>query len=167
MRAEVRTLVACVLAALVLAACGEPEVDLDVPDRAEGQRLLDVADVMDDSVEEALAQAAAATDLDIVALAFEDERASLGQADRGGSTLLAAWDADVVVVVVGFPGDLTADDPEARARYFGVYGDRFDVPRSVREQINDEVVAPLAADNDWTGAFTAAAETLAVELEDR
>ncbi|MBA2316524.1 MAG: hypothetical protein H0V93_01895 [Euzebyales bacterium] len=157
-----------IVAALGLIACGEPAVDVDIPDRAAGQHLLDAAGILDTAaVEGALADASQASGLDVVGLAFTDGAANLGQADRGGRALLDAWDADVVVVAVAAPGDFTSVGADRR-RFFGVFsGDRFDVPRSVRERIVGDVASVPAGANDWTSAFTGAAEALATSLAAR
>jgi hypothetical protein len=157
-----RLLPLLLLLALALAACGEPEVDLDVPPRGADQHLLDVPGVVGAGVEERLREVSEATGLDVVGLAFEDERTSLGQADRGGRLLLREWDADVVLVAVARPGDFTSDEAD-RSRFFGVYAtDRFDVSRGLRERIIFERVQLLAAENEWGAAFLAALD----ELED-
>jgi uncharacterized membrane protein YgcG len=148
------------VAVLALAACGEPEVDLTVPTRGADQHVLDEVGVLDAALEERLAAVSRESGYDVVALAFEDERASLGQADRGGRALLRGWDADVVLVVVGMPGDLTSE-AEQRARYFGVFAtDRFAVTRGLRERIIDDAVAGPAADNRWAEAYHAAVDEL-------
>jgi len=150
----------------LIAACGEPAVDLAVPERAEGQRLFDEVGALDEgTVSGALDDAAAVSGLDVVGLVFEDDDVSAGQADRGGRELLDAWGGDVVLVAVAAPGDFTSDD-EDRERFFGVYGsDRFEIPRSLREDIIDNYMTPLAAENAWTEGFQAAAEALADQVE--
>lgn len=146
-----------VLLVLALAAC-EPAVALEVPSRSADQRLLDVPGATDaTAVSAALDAAAEASGLDVVGLVFEDDRASLGQADRGGRQLLRAWDADVVLVAVARPGDFGSQAAE-RARYFGVYAeDRFEVPRGLREEAIFSHAQLPAASNDWTTAFVDAA----------
>lgn len=160
-----RRLLAFLLTALVLlAACGEPAVDLDVPTRGPDQHLLDEVGLLDAAVEQRLREVSAASGLDVVALVFEDERTNMGQADRGGRALLDAWDADVVLVAVAGPGDFTSEDAERR-RYFGVYAnDRFAVSRDVRERIIFDRVQLLAAENAWIPAFLAAVDQLEEEL---
>jgi hypothetical protein len=148
----------------VAAGCAEPGVALEVPDRAPGQRVLDPAGILDDAVAARLDTAADKAEVDVVALAFTDEAASLGQADRGGRRLLEAWDADVVLVAVARPGDFASRDDDRR-RFFGVFSaDRFAVPRGLREDILEEVVPSLAARNRWPAAFIAAADALATGL---
>jgi hypothetical protein len=164
-RPALRWVAAALAAAALAGGCGNPEVALAVPERQDGQVMLDEAGVLDAAVADRLAAVAADTGVDVVALAFEDPQASLGQADRGGRLLLDAWGADVVVVAVARPGDFASSDEQARRRYFGVFAtDRFAVPRGLRERIVEEAVPPLAARNDWPGAFTAAADILADEL---
>jgi uncharacterized membrane protein YgcG len=154
------------LALLVLvAACGEPDVDLDPPDRPDGAHALDEAGVLDETVEERLRAMEAGTGFDVVALAYEDDRATLGQADRAGQLLLEAWDADIILVAVAFPGDFANPDPDDRQRFFGVTAtDRFTVTRDLRERIVEEAVPGPAGENDWTGAFHAAIDELEADL---
>ena len=159
---------ACLLAAaLLLGGCGEPDVDLEPAERTAGEHLLDEVGVVDDAVDARLADLSAETGFDVIALAYEDERASLGQADRAGRELLEAWDADIVLVAVAFPGHFEEPDPDARQRFFGVTAtDRFAVGRDLRERIVEDAVPGPAADNDWTGAFMAAIAVLDEELTD-
>ena len=153
-----------ILLVLALAACGDPDVALEVPTRAPDQHVLDEVGVLDAAVEEALREVSERSGLDVVAVAFEDEQASRGQADRGGNLVLDAWDADVALVVVGAPGDLTSTE-EDRRRHFGVTaGDRFVVTRDLRERIVTERVPGPAADNEWPRAFQDAIDELAAEL---
>ena len=148
-----------------LAACGEPEVALEPPPRGADEHVHDEVGVIDASVGARLDALGADTGLDVVALAYEDDRASLGQADRAGTRLLDAWDADIVLVAVAFPGDFTNPDPDARQRYFGVTAtDRFTVTRDLRERIVEDAVPGPAADNDWTAAFHAAVDELDADL---
>lgn len=152
--------------ALLAGACGEPDVDLDPPERA-GAHVHDEVGVLDGSVDKRLAALDEETGFDVVALAYEDERASLGQADRAGTVMLESWGADVVLVAVAFPGNFENPDPEARRRYFGVTAtDRFTVSRRLRERIVEEAVPEPAAANDWTGAFHAAIDELEADLGD-
>lgn len=156
-----------VLLLVLLAACGEPAVDLEVPRRAPDQHLLDAAGILDSSVEQRLRELSEAAGLDVVGLAFEDEQTTLGQADRGGRLLLREWDADVVLVAVAAPGDFASADAD-RTRFFGVYStDRFDVSRDLRERIIFERVQLLAAENEWVAAFHAAIDELAAEAGDQ
>ena len=135
---------------------------LDVPAREDDERVLDLAGILD--VDVVAAELAALDGADVVALTVEDQDASLGQADRLGRRLLQEWEADVALVVVGRPGDLRSTDAD-RERFFGVVPvDPRGVSGGMRERIAEEVVPPLAADNDWTAVFTAAAAELRAEL---
>jgi hypothetical protein len=158
-----RTVVATLLA-LTLVACGEPAVPLEVPERGLDQQVLDLAEILDD---EELARPVRELMLlgwDPVLVTFAAEDASLGMADRAGRKVLEAWGADLVLVAVGEPGDFTSEDP-ARQRFFGLFArDVRDVPRSVRERIVEQLVPPVAAENDWAQAFALALETLSEEL---
>lgn len=159
-----RLLALLATAAVIVVGCGDPAVDLDPPDRGGGY-VLDAAGVLDRTVGERLEGLSQRSGLDVVALAFTDERASLGQADRGGRMLLRQWGADVVLVAVARPGDFDSDDLDARRRFFGVYAeDRFTVTRSLREAIVEEAVPAPASENDWRGAFHAAIDVLDAEL---
>jgi hypothetical protein len=152
------------VALLLVAGCGDPPVALEVPRRGPDQHVLDEAGILDASIEERLAEVSQETGLDVVALAFTDERASMGQADRGGRLLLDEWDADVVLVTVGRPGDLTSTE-EDRSRFFGVYSnDRFTITRELRERIIFDAVQLHAAENEWATAYHAAIDHLAVAL---
>lgn len=150
------------LALLAVGASCEPAVDLEIPAREEGQRVLDRAGILDD---DALAPLLAdvAPDTDVVALTYETEQASRGEAARAGQQLVEAWDADVVLVAVARPGDFasTAEDPTregSRQRFFGIEpADAFAVPGALREEIVEGVVPSIAATNDWQAVFTAAA----------
>ena len=156
-----------VLAALAL-QLREPEVAFDPPER-DGARVHDPDDVVDvAAVTERLEELEATADVDVVAVLWEDEQASQGQAFRGGQELLEAWDADAALSAVAIPGGFA--DAQAGRRYFGVEGDRFVIERDLRERIVDDVVPEPAADDDWTGAFLAAIDALADDLaqgEDR
>lgn len=164
MRSRVRVGVLILALAMALAACGDPEVSLEVPTRGPDQHVLDTVGVLDAAVEERLREVSEGSGLDVIAVAFEDEQASRGQADRGGKLVLDEWDADVALVVVAAPGDLTSTD-EGRRRHFGVTaGDRFVVTRGLRERIVTERVPEPAADNEWTLAFHAAIDELEAEL---
>jgi hypothetical protein len=164
MRDVLRRLAPGLVLVLLLVGCGEPPVALEVPERSAGAHLLDTAGLLGATTEDRLREVSASTGLDVVGLTFEDERATLGQADRGGKRLLSEWDADVVLVAVGRPGDFVSEDAE-RSRYFGVFaGDRFTVSRDVRERIIYERVQLLAAENAWAPAFAAAIDELEAEL---
>jgi hypothetical protein len=148
----------------LLAGCGEPPVDLDVPRRGPDQHVVDEAGILDASVEERLAELSETSGYDVVAVAFTDERSSLGQADRGGRMVLREWGADIVLVAVARPDDFTSVEPE-RNRFFGVFAaDRFDVSRDLRERIIFDAVQLLAAENEWVQAFHAAIAELEAEL---
>lgn len=158
------TVLAALLVVLLLGGCGEPDVELELPSRSGGAQVADLVGVLDESVADRLEALREETGYDVVAVAFESDRASLGEASRGGARALEEWDADIVLTAVGFPGHFTEDDPEARRRYFGIEADRFTVSRGLREEIVEAAVPPRAADNDWTGAFLAAIEALAEAL---
>jgi uncharacterized membrane protein YgcG len=149
----------------LLAGCGEPSVELAPPARPPGAHVYDEAGVVAGSVDDRLAVLGEDTGFDVVALAYEDDRATMGQADRAGRLLLDTWNADIVLVAVAFPGDFENPDPEARQRFFGVTAtDRFTVTRGLRERIVEEAVPAPAADNNWTGAFHAAIDELEADL---
>lgn len=149
------------LAAAGLMACGEPAVDLTLPDRPAGEHVLDEAGILDKGqLHDRLSQLEA-SGLDIVVLTFETGQASCGEAFRAGSLFVQRWDADIAVVAVAKPGDFSSTD-DSRVRCLGVQpADTRSVPADVREQIAEELVPPYAADNDWTAAFTVAIDTLA------
>lgn len=150
------------LVAVALMACGEPEPDLTLPERAPGQQILDQAGVLDKGqLHDRLSQIHQQEDYDIVALTFETEQANCGEAFRAGSLFVARWDADVAIVAVAEPGDFTSED-ETRVRCLGVQprGAPGAPEGSALERIAEEIVPPYAAENDWTGAFTAAVDEL-------
>jgi hypothetical protein len=155
------TVVGAAVLALLLTACGEPAVDLVVPPRTGGQHVADLAGILDDGELATELDALRAAGVDVVALTFETPQASCGEAHRAGGALLDAWDADVAIVAVAAPGDFTSTgDPRTRCvgirpRQTGI------VPGGVREEIAEQVVPPLAADNDWDGAFRAAVDRIA------
>lgn len=146
--------------ALVLAACGEPPVDVEIPQRDGDAHVLDNAGVLDEQALDERLRAAAADGTDIVALTYETEQASCGEAFRAAREFVRAWEADIALVAVAEPGDFTSDDP-ARERCLGVQPlqDRA-VPADLREQIAEELVPPKAADNDWDSAFAVAVDAL-------
>lgn len=161
--------IAAVLAlALMLAACGEPPVPLEVPERGFSQAVLDVAGIVDED-ERAFQQALGAVrrlGWDPVVIAFEAEGASMGMADRAGRKVLDAWGADLALVAVAEPGHFDRSAAQ-RKRYFGLFArDVREVPRGVRERIVEEVVPPIAGRNAWTAAYTAALRALADGLGD-
>lgn len=154
--------VVVVLLAVVAAACGEQEPDIDVPAREQGQVVLDLADVLDDEVDRALR---AFEDTDVVAITYETPQANAGEAFRAGQRVLEEWDADVVLVAVAEPGDFTSETDDRR-RFFGATpADVRAVSADLREELADVVVPVHTVDNEWSTAFVAAAERLAEELE--
>lgn len=156
-----RELAAAVALCALLAACGEPPIGIDIPDRADGQQVLDTAGILDgDEMEEALDTVRSNRDLDIVALAYETEAANCGEAFRAGGALLEAWDADIAVVAVARLGDFRSTG-EDRRRCLGIRPrNEFAVPGSVREEIVEVRVPPLARENDWQAAFGVAVDGL-------
>jgi len=151
-----------VLALVVsLAACGEPAVDLSLPAREEGAQVADLAGVLDAGQVQSRLEEVADAGTDIVALTYETEQASCGEAFRAGAQFVTAWDADIAVVAVARPGDFDATGDD-RVRCLGVQPrDQRSVGGDLRERIAEELVPPLAAENDWTGAFTTAIDALA------
>lgn len=157
--------VVAVLCAALLVACGEPDVDLDVPQRQEGQVLLDEAGILEGTDVDARLRDLAEEGLDVVAVTYETPQASLGETRRAGQLVLEEWDADIALVAVARPGDFTATDPDDRERFFGLESaDHFAVPRGLRERIAEEQAPPLAAANDWEGVFSMAVDELEAEL---
>lgn len=162
-----RRLAAAVAALALLTACGgEPAVHLDVPDREQGRRVLDLAGVLDDAVADSALRRLEAAGHDVVLVTWESEDAGMGTADRLGRKVLDAWEADIALVAVAAPGDF--DSREAgRERYFGLFAREVRaVPAGLRERIAEELVPPIAARNDWTLAFDTAARALADGLGD-
>lgn len=158
--------VALVLVALLAAAgCGEPAVDLTVPDRDPGQHVLDRAGVLDGSdITERLA-ALAEAGLDVVAVTYETPRAGLGESRRAGQLVLDRWGADIALVAVAAEGDFTSTDAQTRRRYFGLEpADAFAVPRGLRERIAEERAPALAEANDWPAVFAMAIDEIDDEL---
>ncbi len=165
-----RALAVLSLAATLLAACGEPPVELEIPAREDGQRVLDPARILDEDVAAAAQRVTDATGLDTVALAFTSEEAGRGEATRGARALVAAWDVDLVLVAVARPDDfsstVTARGPDQRQRFLGLEpADTYEVPGGLREEVIGEVT-PLAEENRWPEAFVAALDRLASELPD-
>lgn len=162
---EHRVVAVVVAALLVLAACGEPAVDLSVPARDPGQHVLDAAGILEGT---AVAERLAALEdagLDVVAVTYETPRAGLGEGRRAGQLLIEEWGADIALVAVADPGDFTSTDVEARRRFFGLEpSDTVVVPRSLRERIAEERAPPLAEANDWPGVFTMAIDEIEQEL---
>ena len=153
-----KTLLALALTGLV--ACGEPAVDLTLPERPPGEHVLDEAGILDKGqLHDRLSQLEQ-SGMDVVALTFETEQASCGEAFRAGSLFVQRWDADVALVAVAKPGDFTATE-DSRVRCLGVQPrDTRAVPGDLRERIAEELVPPFAAENDWTGAFIVAIDAL-------
>lgn len=140
----------------------EPSVGVELPAR-DGQHLHDAAGVVDaDAVEQRLAALERSEGVDAVAVVWEDEQASLGQAARGATQILDAWQADVALSAVAHPGAFT--DQQAGRRFFGVEGDRFEVGSGLRERIVEDVVPAPAGENDWTAALLAAIDEIEAEL---
>ncbi len=149
-----------VVAAAALIACGEPPIDVTIPAREDGAQIADLAGVLDrEALQPRLAPAGEA-DLDIVALTYETQQASCGEAYRAATEFVDAWDADVAIVAVARPGDFSST-AENRQRCVGIQPrDPRGVSADLRERIAEEIVPPIAADNDWTGVFSAAAEAV-------
>jgi hypothetical protein len=166
---SVRLAIGIVAAGVLVAAAltlREPDVAFTAPERGPGEHVHDPAGVLDaDAVARRLADLEEAAGVDVVAVAWEDERASLGQAARGAERLMAAWEADAALSAVAHPGAFS--DQEVGRRFFGVEADRFEVGSDLRERIVEEAVPGPAAENDWTAAFLAAAAELEAELEQR
>jgi hypothetical protein len=153
-----------VLLLLVLLAGCEPAPDFSPPAREEGQVALDEAGILDEGVAERLREMAA-DGRDVVALTYETEEASRGEASRAGRLLIEEWGADIVLVAVARPGDFTSAEDE-RERFFGMEAaDTYDIPRDLREQIVEGRVPPVAGENDWPGAFRLALDELDSGLE--
>jgi hypothetical protein len=164
MRRRLAATVAAV--ALALVACGEPPVPLDIPERGAGQSVLDLAGVLDDDDPDLTRALAALRRLgwDPVLIAFEAQGANMGLADRAGRKVLETWKADIALVAVAEPEHFTRWDGD-RERFFGLFAREVrEVPRDIRERIVEQLVPPMAADNDWTGAFALALRELARAL---
>lgn len=161
-----RAAVGLSVAVVLVAGCGEPAVDLEVPSRDGFGDVLDTSDLLDDGVDARLREFEAATGLDAVALTYETEQASRGEASRAGQLLVERWGADLALVAVARPGDFTStvvdrEDPRDRKRFFGVEpADQFAVPGNLRERVVEELVPPIAADNRWDEVFATAVEEL-------
>jgi len=164
MRREWGLGMAALLAGLVAAACGEPAVDVQIPQREGQTHVLDAAGILTGGdLEERLA-AVAAQGLDVVVVAYETSQANCGEAFRAGGEIVTAWDADIAVVAVARPGDFASTRTD-RERCLGIRPrDEFAVPRGLREEIVEELVPPLAAENRWDEAFAAAVDRLAEDL---
>lgn len=153
---------ALVLALALTAACaGEPAVPLEVPVRADGAQVLDLAGIVDDEALAARLSELREAGHDTVAVTWETPEASMGMADRLGRKVLDTWDADIALVAVAVPGDFDASGEE-RDRFFGLFAREVRaVPAGLREHIAEELVPPIAARNDWDDAFREAAAALA------
>ena len=157
-----RIAVGFVAVLLTLTGCGEPDVDVSIPDR--DGHVLDLADILETGQLETRLAALQERGLDVVALTYETPAANCGEAFRAGLELVTDWQADVAVVAVARPGDFssTSDD---RERCLGLRPlDDFDVGRGLREEIAEVLVPPIAADNEWDRAFDVAITRLADEL---
>ncbi len=101
-----------------------------------------------------------------MALTYESEQASRGEASRAGQLLIERWGADLALVAVARPGDFEStvvdrEDPEDRRRYFGVEpADPFAVSGDLRERVVEGTVPPIAAENRWGDVFRTAVEEL-------
>ena len=145
---------------VLLVSCGEPPVDVTIPERDADQHVLDRADILDVDALEARLADVAADGTDVVALTYETEQASCGEAFRAARQFVRRWDADVALVAVARPGDFASKD-EQRQRCLGVQPlDDRAVPGALRERIAEELVPPKAAANDWDGAFGVAVDAL-------
>lgn len=154
------------LAMIGLVGCGEPAVDLDIPAREASGDVLDTSDLLGDDIAVRLEEFEVSTGLDAVALTYESDQASRGEASRAGQLLIERWGADLVLVAVARPGDFAStvvdrEDPEDRRRYFGVEpGDPFAVSGDLRERVVEGIVPPIAAENRWGDVFQKAVEEL-------
>jgi hypothetical protein len=152
------------MVAVLALSCGEPPVDVDIPARDDGSHVADLAGILDADALDARLAEIRADGLDVVALTYETDQANCGEAFRAGLAFAQAWQADVAVVAVARPGDFTATDAD-RERCLGLRPvDDFAVPGGLREEIAEGIVPPIAAENDWDGAFHAAVDRLAEEL---
>lgn len=158
-----RLAAAVVAGMMAVGGCGEPPIDVDIPQRAEDVHLADLAGVLDAEALSQPLETAESDGLDIVVLTYETPQASCGEAFRAGAQFVAAWDGDVAVVAVAQPGDFTSTD-DSRQRCLGLQPrDERAVPGDVREHIVEELVPPFAAANDWTGAVAIAITELAAQ----
>ena len=148
------------LLAVMLAACGEPAVDVDIAPRDGGRHVADQAGILDaEALEQRLADAED-EGLDIVALTYESEQANCGEAYRAAREFVRTWEADVALVAVAKPGDFESSE-QTRQRCLGVQPlDDRGLPGDLREQIAEELVPPKAGANDWDGAFAVAVDAL-------
>lgn len=145
---------------LALGACGEPATDVTIPERNPGQHVLDQAGILDTEALERRLAKAEDKGVDIVALTYETSSANCGEAFRAAREFVQTWQADVALIAVARRGDFTSDDPK-RQRCVGVQPvDTRAVSGALRERIAEELIPPKALANDWTGAFTVAADAL-------
>ncbi|MEE8602275.1 TPM domain-containing protein [Euzebya tangerina] len=159
-----RTIWLAAALAVLVAGCGEPPVDVSILDRS--GYVQDQADVLDQSALESRLADIGERGLDIVVLTYETEQANCGEAFRAGLEFVQAWEADVALVAVARPGDFTSTE-EDRERCLGVRPvDDFAVSAGLREEIAEDLVPPIAADNNWDEAFEVAIDRLAEELLD-
>ena len=155
-----RRLAGLLLAAVVLTACGEPPIDVTIPARKQGVAIADLAGVLDAAALQGRIDEAAAEGLDVVALTYETPQASCGEAYRAATEFVNAWEADVAIVAVARPGDF-ASDAQDRQRCVGIQPrDPRGLGADLRERIAEEIVPPLAGENEWTAAFDAAIEAV-------
>lgn len=157
-------LLAPLLATLALTACGEPPIDVAIPDR--DGHVADLAGILDARALDVRLAEVEAAGLDVVALTYTTEQANCGEAFRAGLEMATDWGADVALVAVALPGDFESTE-DGRQRCLGLRPvDEFAVPGGLREEIAEVLVPPIAAENDWDAAFLAAADRLAEELTD-
>lgn len=159
-----RTVLLVAALAGALAGCGEPAIDVDLPPR--DGHVADLAGILDAEALDARLRAIQADGLDIVALTYTTQQANCGEAFRAGQAFATLWEADIALVAVARPGDFEATHGD-RERCLGLRPvDAFAVPGGLREEIAEGLVPPIAAANDWDGAFMVAADRLAQELTD-
>ena len=145
---------------ILLAGCGEPAIDVEIPQRPGKERVADLAGILDVEALEARLAEAAEGGIDIVALTYETEQAGCGEAYRAAQEFVQKWAANVALVAVAQPGDFTSEE-EARERCFGLQprvGE--DISGGLREKIAEALVPVETADNDWDGAFAVAVDAL-------
>lgn len=145
---------------ILLAGCGEPTIDVDLPQRAGTERVADLAGILNADALEARLEQAAQEGTDIVVLTYESEQAGCGEAYRAAQEFVMKWAANVALVAVAEPGDFKAE-AEPRERCFGLQPSAStEVSGGLRERIAEELVPPKTADNDWDGAFAVAVDAL-------
>lgn len=142
---------------LVVTACGEPPIAIEIPPR-DGAQVLDLAGILDAEALETQLANHADEGVDIVALAYTTPDASCGEAFRAGQEFVRAWDADVALVAVAEPGGF--DDLDAE-RCVGLQPlNDFDVGRGTREEISEVIWPDLIDDNAWDEVFAVGATEL-------